>query len=223
MGSSQATTAPARTTLRATSRSLGVLGDARRRGGARRRRARSGRAARSSRLRSPGAPGASVPRPAGATCARCSPTRTVAAAITSRSGMPRCSSFESVRGRSCTGPGVVVGVDVARDRVGREALGERRARHAPGERADAVPDVEEDAALARGEGLGPDLPALVEQAAVVAVEAVRDDVAGPHLREQLGQRHPHVDHVHHQRQRRAHRRPRARGRRAGRGSGPTIW
>ena len=63
-----------------------------------------------------------------------------------------------------------------------------------------MPDVEEDAALARREGLGPDPPVLVQQAAVVAVEAVRDDVARAQLREQLGQRHPHVDHVHHQRQ-----------------------
>ena len=51
-----------------------------------------------------GRPGRQCPSPAGATRARCSPTREVAAAITSGSGMPRCSSFESVRGRSCTGP-----------------------------------------------------------------------------------------------------------------------
>jgi hypothetical protein len=93
-----------------------------------------------------------------------------------------------------------VGVDVARDRVRREAVRERGARDAPGERADAVPDVEEDAALARRERLGPDAAALVEQPAVVAVEAVRHDVAGTQPREQLRQRHAHVDHVHHERQ-----------------------
>ena len=83
-----------------------------------------------------------------------------------------------MRGRSCTGPAWLwawMSLEIVSG--GKPCASAARATRQVNE-PDPVADVEEDAALARRERLGPDRAVLVEQPALVAVEAVRDDVAG---------------------------------------------
>ena len=98
------------------------------------------------------------------------------------------------------GPGHVVRVQVARDRVGREVLREGSPGHAIGETARSVADVEQDPARP-GAGHGRVQTAgRAEDSALVRVEAVRNDVPLPQLAQQPGDGLAHVDDVHHQRQ-----------------------
>jgi hypothetical protein len=90
-------------------------------------------------------------------------------------------------------------VDVGADRVGWKAKLHRSIRHRPEEASAAVPEIEEDAALARLAHERLDLPRFsVEQFDVPIVVEMRVQIARPHLLQQLGARiaaHPAQDVV----------------------------
>ena len=94
----------------------------------------------------------------------------------------------------------VVRVQVAGDGVRREALGNRTACDSVGEGAGTVADVEQHAAFPGIPDLGIQPSARVQDAAGVAMEAVRHHVAAAEIGQQPADRRVHVDDVRHQRQ-----------------------
>ena len=124
----------------------------------------------------------------------------VVALITSSSSMPACSSLESVVAWSKTGPSALCACRSLEIVSGANpcAIAFRATRYA--KLPIAVADVEEHPAFARADRLRKHPLARAQDAALVAVEAVRHDVALAQARQKPGQPWPHVDHVDHQRQ-----------------------
>ena len=91
-------------------------------------------------------------------------------------------------------------VNVRRDRVGHKAFGQHGARGLPAERSLAVADVEDDAALARGQHRGLDLALAVDRRVRERAEAVGQHVSGTQPRDHLLVGGRRLVDVHHHRQ-----------------------
>src|SRR5438552_226017 len=102
------------------------------------------------------------------------------------------------RGRQVLGAaGRAAAGEIRRDRVGIEALGERRAHDREVHVHPPVGHVEDDAALARRTDLLGDLAVAVEDPVAAAVQEVAHDVAGTHQGQQLRERPRRVRAVQH--------------------------
>jgi hypothetical protein len=103
------------------------------------------------------------------------------------------------RGQVVDRPGDAPGVDIGTDRPRQQPLRQRLARDREVETARAVPDIEEDAALAGLPDGGAHLTVVIEHALGAAMVAVGDDIAGAEHGEQFRERHCGAAHMDHRR------------------------